>query len=193
MTRIVLIHAGPTPWDQEDRLVGNHPLPLTEEGRETIRQTVSALKHPLTEVYRFKKNEACEQAARIIAAPFELRPRDSSALDEVNLGLWQGLTRTEWRYRYPKVVEQWRENPLSVKPPEGESLGEAIERLRGGLGRILRRNRGVTIALALRPYAMQIMLGLLRREDAFAIAGHANGIAAMETVEIGDHALHEFL
>ena len=31
MTRIVFIEAGPTPWDAEDRIVGNQSLPNTKE------------------------------------------------------------------------------------------------------------------------------------------------------------------
>ena len=31
MTRVVLIKAGPTPWDVEQRIAGNLPLPLTDD------------------------------------------------------------------------------------------------------------------------------------------------------------------
>jgi len=193
MTHILLIHAGPTPWDEEDRLVGNHPLPLTDEARTAIEQITQGLTYPISVVYRFKKNEAADQAAKIAAAPSKLRLHDSAYLDEVNLGLWQGLTRADLRFRFPSVFPQWEENPLAVNPPDGESLEEAVERVKEGLKRILRRNRGVAIALPLRPMAMQIALGVLRGEEAPAIATHLHNLSAVEKIEITTDDLQRFV
>lgn len=74
------------------------------------------------------------------------------------------------RFRFPKVFQQWEENPLSVNAPQGESLAAATERFRAGLAKILRRYRGQTIALVLRPMSMQVCAGLLRGEDLQTIA-----------------------
>jgi len=193
MTHLLLVQAGPTPWEVEDRLVGDNPLPLTDLGRVTIEGIVRSLPYPLSVICRFKKNEACDQAAKIMAAPYGIRPRDNVALNEVNLGLWQGLARSDVRFRFPSVFQEWEENPLAVTPPDGESLPDAIERLRGGLKRLLRRNRGVAIALPLRPMAMQIILGLLRREDIQTIAGHLHNLAAVETIDIEDDDMYQFI
>jgi len=193
MTRIVLIHAGPTQWDVDGRLAGNHPLPLTTLGHATIAGIVQSLTHPVTAVYCFKKNEACEQAARIVATQFKLRVQDSVALDEVNLGLWQGLTITELRARHPTAFGQWEEDPLAVRPPQGETLDEAIARLRAGLRKILMRKRGVTIVLPLRPLSMQITRGLLLREAPAAVAGHLHQVSAVETIEIANDQLQQFI
>jgi broad specificity phosphatase PhoE len=186
MTHLLLIHAGPTPWDVEDRLVGNHPLPLTDLARATIDGVVRNLQYPISVIYCFRKNEAADQAAKIVAVRFGLRPRDSAALDEVNLGLWQGLTRSELRFRFPTVFPQWEENPLAVNPPDGESLPDAINRIQAGIKGILRRNRGVAVALPLRPMAMQITIGLLRRETPEQIAGHLHNTSAIETINLSN-------
>jgi broad specificity phosphatase PhoE len=193
MTRILLIHAGPTQWDDEDRLVGNHPLPLTELGHQNIERVIAGLDQPVSAVFRCKKNEACDEVAKMLAAQFKLKPHDNAALDEINAGLWQGLTRNELKFRYPSVAEQWKENPLSVHPPEGESVVQAIERISSGLKRILRKGKGKTIALALRPVAMQITLGLLRGEDAATIAAHLQQSSPVETIELSDDELRRFI
>jgi len=190
MTRVILIHAGPTPWDVEDRIVGNHPLPLTELGLASVQGVVANLPAGVTAVYRNRKNEACEQVAQLVAQRFRLKPHHTAALDEVNLGLWQGLTRAELRFRHARVEEQWRENPLAVHPPEGERLEDAIERLGHALRTILRRNRGGTVVLALRPMAMQIALGLLQHEDAATIAAHLRNSSPVETIELADEHQH---
>lgn len=193
MSRIVLIQAGPTKWDVEDRLVGNHPLPLTELATATISGIVRNLPGEVSAIYRFKKNEACDQAARIVAEATAVKPGDSTGLDEINLGLWQGLTRAELTFRHPKVFPLWEENPLSVNPPDGEKLEEAVDRIRGALKRILKRRRGITVVILLRPMVMQIAHGLLQGEDAQGIARHLQNNSAVETIALEHDQLLRFI
>src|SRR5689334_15274907 len=131
MTHVLLIHAGPTPWDEENRLTGAHSLPST----------------PPTALYLCNSNEACRQVGDMLAERFSLRIRDKPALDEMRLGLWEGLTRDEVRRRFPTVTSQWQDDPLSVLPPGGETLGAVIERVDPALRKILRRNRGGEVAI----------------------------------------------
>jgi broad specificity phosphatase PhoE len=84
------------------------------------------------------------------------------------------------------VIPQWQEEPLSVRPPEGESLGEVIDRVRPAIEKILKRNREGIVALVVRPLVMQIIHGLLRGETPEAIAKHLNHVDVMETIEVAD-------
>jgi broad specificity phosphatase PhoE len=192
MTHIALIHAGPTPWDDEDRVVGNSPLPLTDQARETIRQLIPSL-GKVTAIYRAKKNEACDEAAKIIAEAFKLKPRDNAALDEFDLGLWQGLTRSQLQFRFSSAINQWKENPLAVIPPDGEPLADEIERIRSALKAVLRKNLEATIVLPLRPLAMRTALGLLRGESPQMIAGHLQSRSNLEKIDFGDDELYRYL
>jgi broad specificity phosphatase PhoE len=183
MTKLLLIHAGPTPWDEENRLTGAHSLPLIPDAVAAARSLLEALP-PLTAVYAAKANEACWQVAQLIGQRFKLRPRDLPDLNEMKLGLWEGLTRDELRRRFPSVVPQWQEAPLTVRPPEGESLEDTIARVEPAVRKVLRRNRGGTVALPLRPLAMQIIHGLLRNESPETIASHLQNVDVMETIEV---------
>lgn len=183
MTRVLLIHAGPTPWDVENRLTGAHSLPLTKDAAAAMKALVDALPMP-TAIYLCQANEACLEAGNMLAEKFGVRIRDTAALEEMRLGLWEGLTREEVRRRFPTVTQQWQEDPLSVLPPEGESLGESIERIEPALKKILRRNREGVVALVLRPFAMQIVLGLLRGESPQVIATHLNNVDVMERIDV---------
>jgi broad specificity phosphatase PhoE len=184
MTHVLLINAGPTPWDAEGRLGGNHSLPLTVDGEIAITKMLKAIQAPVTAVHTCRANEACEQAARIVAREFNLKIRDNELLEPISLGLWQGLTPAELRYRFPSVFAQWEENPLSVNPPEGESLADAADRMRGALGKIFRRNRDEDeVAIVTRPHSLQILLGLLRGEPLPAIAAHLHDATPVERIE----------
>jgi broad specificity phosphatase PhoE len=183
-TRVVLIEAGPTPWDAEGRIVGSRPLPVTAEGIDAIRHLLDALAGRVNSVYRTAQNEACDQVAKLISQRFGLRLRDNKDLETVNLGLWEGLTPEEVRFRFPTVFPQWQEHPLAVTAPDGEPLPRAINRIGQALNRILRRNRNLTIALALRPMALQIAAGTLRRENHESIAAHLHESQPIATIEV---------
>jgi broad specificity phosphatase PhoE len=189
MPHVLLINAGPTPWDAEGRLGGNHVLPLTADGEIALTKAIRSLAEPVTAVYTCRKNEACEQAARIVARQFNLKVRDNDLLEPISLGLWQGLTPEELRFRFPTVFPQWEENPLSVNPPEGEALADAADRMRRALRKIFRRNRDETVAVVTRPHSLQILLGLLRGEDLAGIATHLHDAASMERIDVANGVL----
>lgn len=183
-TRAVLIAAGPTPWDVEGRIVGNSSLPLTAEAMDAIRHLLDDVPSAIDGVYRAAANQACDQVAQIIAKKHGLRPRDNRDLDEVRMGLWQGLLPEDIRARFPTVFRQWEEQPLAVTPPDGEPLEAAIQRIRAALNRIIRRSKGLTVALALRPMAFQITRGILHAQSSVQIAGRLRERLALETIEI---------
>ena len=183
-TRAVLIEAGPTPWDVEGRIVGSRPLPLTAEANDAIRHRLETVGGAINSVYRTAHNEACEQVAKLIAQMFALRPRKNDDLETVHLGLWEGLTPEEVRFRFPTVFPQWKEHPLAVTPPDGEPLAAAIGRIAAAVTRILRRNRNLTVAFPLRPMALQIVIGVLRRENHEAIAGHLHESVPIATIDV---------
>jgi broad specificity phosphatase PhoE len=185
-TQVVMIEAGPTPWEAENRLVGNSSLPLTAEAMDAIRHLLDHVTTPITAVYRPGVNEACVQAAQIIGKKYGLRARDNPDLDEVALGLWQGLLPEEIRLRFPTVYPKWEEEPLVVTPPDGEPLKAAIARIEEAIRQILRRNRGGCVALALRPMALQIASGMLQGRSLAEIAKRLHQRQAMETIEVKD-------
>jgi broad specificity phosphatase PhoE len=171
-TRAILLRAGPTPWDMEDRIVGSRSLPLTAEAVDLIRKTVEGWTDDVVAVYRPSRHEACDQAAKIVAHRYQLRPRDNMDLDAVKFGLWEGLTLEDIRHRFPTVFPHWQENPLAVTPPNAEPLGEAISRISKAAMKIIRRNRGYCIVLAVRPRTAQIIAGIIDGESAEQIAAH---------------------
>jgi probable phosphoglycerate mutase len=184
MLKFLLIHAGPTPWDEEDRITGNHTLPLTDEAGIAVLKLIDEMTDDVTAVYRAKSIEACDEVAKIVARKFDLRPRDNQDLDGWNLGLWQGLCRKDAKRRFPTALHQWRDAPATVVPPEGESFADAIERMRAALRQIIKRNREGVVAIALRPLAQQTAAGILRDEPAEIIAQHLQNVEPIVTIEL---------
>jgi probable phosphoglycerate mutase len=183
-TRVLLIEASPTPWDLENRLVGNSSLPLTAEGIDELRHRLDNVRLKVEAVYRPAGNEACAQAGQILAKKYRVRARDNPDLNEMGLGLWQGLLPDEIRRRFLTVYSRWLEEPLAVMPPDGEPLQSAIDRIGSAVKRIIRRNQNSGVAMALRPMAMQIARGVIKQESAAQIASHLHGRQRLETIEL---------
>jgi broad specificity phosphatase PhoE len=183
-TRVLLIEAGPTPWDDEGRIVGARPLPLTAEAIDAIGHLLESLDSRVESVYRAPANEACDQAAKLVAHKFSIRARANADLEAVHLGLWEGLTPEEVRSRFPTVFPQWLENPQAVTPPDGERLDDAIARIHAGLRRVLRANRGRTVAMPVRPMTLQIADGLLQGQNAAIIGPRLHQRQPLATIEV---------
>jgi alpha-ribazole phosphatase/probable phosphoglycerate mutase len=193
MTRVLLLLAGPTPWDLEDRLCGEHSLPLTSDAQERIKREIDKLELRVPAIYHNHGNEACASAAKMLGERFGVKPRHRADLASLDVGLWRGLTRKELRFRFPSTFPVWEADPASIKPPEGESLEEAVGRLRGALSAILRRNRGATSAIVARPPVLRILLGVLRKESIGQIAATLRSAPTIEIIEIPDAELAEFI
>lgn len=156
MSSLVLIPWGKTPWSEEGRLSSKTPLSLTEEGRAQVGAWAQALAgHHLEKIYGSGEQTSGE-VAKIIAQKSKARIKTAADLCEVDLGLWEGLTQEQLSRRYPKAFKRWREEPASVRPPEGESIPDASERLTSVLNEIARNTNGGTDAVVLAPIAFAI-------------------------------------
>ncbi len=93
----------------------------------------------------------CEPArttAAALAAPRGLAVKEIETLHNVNHGLWQGLKVAEIRRKHPKVFKQWQESPEAICPPGGETLNEAVDRVRKALEKPLKRKGNLAIVAA---------------------------------------------
>ena len=96
----------------------------------------------------------CLETREIVArhVPFTIDP----ALREVDFGSWEGKTR-DWLERHaPQALAQRQRDPVRFRPPVGESIEDAAERLRE-LTKQLQRD-GATLVIGHR-----VTLGALER------------------------------
>ena len=77
------------------------------------------------------------KSAEIIAEPHGLKPIVIEDLRERSFGIWEGMTFTEIKERYPQEFEAWAENPLRYSPIDGESTIEVRERAVSALNKII--------------------------------------------------------
>jgi len=87
------------------------------------------------------------RSAEIIAAPHGLNTVTIHELRERSFGIWEGMTFSEIKEKYPEEFGLWAGNPLKYGPPEGESTLEVKGRVIGALQRILSKHRGDKVAV----------------------------------------------
>ena len=158
MTTVYVVQSGRTVWEDQSRFESAVGSPLTEQGSAAVKSIAKELvKHKINVIYT-SKGESERQTADLVAEVLGVKVRTKNNLREIDYGMWQGLTVKEIKRRHPKVYRQWTESPVSVRPPGGESLDEVQKRLRESMREIVKRHRGGSSLVVLRPVA----LGLLR-------------------------------
>ena len=156
MTSLVLVPWGLTDWGAAGRLATRTPMPLNVVGQQQAAQWGNELAgRELVAVYCGAEPTARE-TARQVAERAEVRLRQLPGLEEVDVGLWEGLTYAQVEGRFPKIYRRWADDPASVCPPEGEYLDAAAERLQQALERITRKHKGGAVAVVLGPIALAL-------------------------------------
>lgn len=150
MVRAILARPGVTDYDLQGRIQGNLDIPLCAEGRAAAVQCAEELRSFQPKCVYAPESEPAWQTADLLAETLGCRLRKIDRLENINLGLWQGMLIAEVRLKQPRVYRQWQEQPETVCPPEGEMLEEADDRLRAALVKLLRRHKeSDTIAVVL--------------------------------------------
>lgn len=175
---LLLVRTGSTAWEDEGRLCGATDLAMSDWGREQFETALDAVSGEGLETVFCGPDEASREAADLLARRFGARKRVVPALREVGLGLWEGQRREDLASRHPKAFKQWCENPASVVPPEGETVGEARDRIVGEMCRLIEKSRAGAqrIGFVLRPLASAIASEALASTGAGEAGGHP-GIA----------------
>ena len=147
MVQILLVRAGCTDFDDQGRIKGTLDIPLNEAGQEQATQLVSELHDvEITQVYASPCRSA-EQTAELLAADHKIKAKTLTELQNLDHGLWHGKLIDEVRTSQPKVFRQLQDHPETVCPPQGESVGAALERVRSVVLRLIRKHRSGTVAI----------------------------------------------
>lgn len=164
MTQVVLIRPGATVYDEQNRIQGVLDIPLSDRGRAEVAALAGQLAGiELAAVY-CGPGESVVRTAEAVGRSIGLRPRRLDDLRNLDQGLWQGLQIEEIRRRNPKLFRQWLDEPQTICPPQGETIEDALERIRDVLRPLIRRHRNDAIGLVVAEPIAQIIAGYLRRD-----------------------------
>lgn len=142
MFKMILIRPGSTDFDEQRRIQGNLDVPLNSAGSQEVAQLSTELaKHSIDIIYTAK----CEPSAGTAEALGDIlgaKVKRLENLQNVDHGLWQGMCVEEVRRKQPWVFKASRENPECFRPPHGETMQSAQERVAAAIHKITRKYAG---------------------------------------------------
>ena len=139
MAQVLLIRPGATLYDEQNRVQGVLDIPLSERGtrrgrpagRKAGRAPAGHRRHSRPSTAG--PGESVVRTAEIIGKALGLRPRRIDELRNLDQGLWQGLQIEEIKRRNTRLFRQWIDDPRTICPPQGETVEDAMERIRAAL------------------------------------------------------------
>jgi broad specificity phosphatase PhoE len=133
MSCLCLIRHGQTDWNLEGRYHGQSDVPLNQNGRAQARLLAQQLLGQSFAAIFTSDLQRARETAEIIAAvidlPIILEPR----LREIDQGEWEGKLVEEIKTRYTRLWQKRIVDPINVRPPGGETVGEVTKRVYAAL------------------------------------------------------------
>lgn len=136
---LIITRHGETDWNVQKRAQGSRDIPLNETGLQqayTLAQKLKQGPQP-TKIYTSKQLRA-KVTAQIVAKELEIPYEEVEGLEEMNLGLWEGLSWPQIEAQYPAEFERWINNRRYEPAPQGESYQDTLERVLPAINVILK-------------------------------------------------------
>ena len=215
VTTLYLVRHGETAGS-EKRYNGSTDVPLSEKGADQVGEAAKFIAdhlrdHEAAKAISYLKDihdnagaearsteppglsavycsdlERAKRSAGIIAAPHRLYPVEMPDLRERHFGIWEGMTFTEIRKRYPAEFESWAGDPVRYSPPGGETTQGVKDRVVSALERILGDHRGDNIAIVAHGGVNRIILCHILRVPLENIFRIEQDHAAVNIIEFWD-------
>lgn len=152
--RLILVRHTETVWQStgaraviERRTHGVSDVELSEKGLRQAELLATSLKdEEIVAIYSSPLKRASD-TAQVITKYHQIEVKIDEGLKEMDQGDLEGLTFTEMGRKYRDLLKKWRENPTSVRMPNGESLEEVQERSWGSIQRITEKHLDGTVVV----------------------------------------------
>jgi 2,3-bisphosphoglycerate-dependent phosphoglycerate mutase len=147
MTRFIIVRHGETAWNVEGREMGHQDSPLTSLGNFQARKLAERLASvEFGALYSSDLGRAVE-TARTLADECKCEVIFDPRLRERNMGIFEGLTRSEMESRFPEERAAYRKAGSSYVIPKGESADQRIGRALQCFDELAVRHKGGTVVV----------------------------------------------
>lgn len=163
MTQFCLVRHGQTDWNLEGRYQGQSDVPLNASGLAQAQGLARRLKEEhFDAAYSSDLSRALETARAIAALHDGLVVRVDPRLREINQGQWEGVQVEKIRERFAGLWNARLTDPVSVRPPGGETVGEVFQRVHAALDEIASRFSGGNVLIVSHGLALATILCALQ-------------------------------
>ena len=134
-----MVRHGRTEWNEGGRIQGHTDVPLSEAGRNRLRELQVPAAYAGFAWQSSPLRRAVESAALLGAKDLKI----DSRLMEMHWGEWEGYSRALLRRRLGARMERMEERGIDFRPAGGESPRELTRRLNEWLDEVRTGGRGV--------------------------------------------------
>ena len=173
MVQLLLIRPGTTEYDQQGRVQGTLNIPLCEDGRQEVETMVEELRGQTIAAIYASPCQAAEQTAESLGQAFDVKVKTIEKFENLDHGLWQGMLVADVKAKQPKVYRQWQESPENVCPPQGETLGEAKERVSAAFTKLLKKHKSDGLFAVVAPEPLASVICNVVRHDSWGDLWHS--------------------
>jgi len=178
-TKLILIRHGITEWNKEGRYCGYKDVNLSSQGKlEVIKLRKSLNKISFDRIYCSDRKRALQTRAILFGSGFGKRKPNHGllarsnftklkGLREINFGVFEGLKHDEIMEKYPEIYKEWLTDPYKDRIPNAESMQVFKKRVQATINKILRFNRGKTIAVVCHGGVIGIFVSSILRSGDF--------------------------
>lgn len=163
--KIHLVRHAETIWHKEDRYAGHTEIELTNFGLEQSNFLRDwSLDQKIEAIYTSALQRSI-LTAQPTAIALGISPQPDSNFNEVNFGSIEGLTKFEFKSRFPDVWRNFQEFPANTKFPSGESGEEALQRALLYFSKIIDSNNHSEILVVSHGTLIRLLLTRLFSKD----------------------------
>ncbi|MDT4939140.1 MAG: hypothetical protein QOG80_2811 [Pseudonocardiales bacterium] len=164
--RLYLIRHGTTTMNVENRYRGRRDVPLDAQGYQDAVDAARRLSSVgLAAVYAGPMRRTIA-TAQIIADEARVPDlRILHGLNNVDYGLWEGMTADEAAQADPEAFRLYRTSPDRARCPLGERLSDAAQRMTAAAQLIGRRHPGETVAAVTHAVMIRLTVAALHGVD----------------------------
>lgn len=145
LSRLILLRHGETLWNQENRIQGHRDSSLNAKGLIQAEALAERLAGETFDVLYSSDLGRARQTAECIAVRTGHAVTLDAGMRERNLGMLEGLTRTEVQALHPDVYARYRTFGAEYIVPGGESAYQFITRVVVTFSIIAREYAGRTV------------------------------------------------
>ncbi len=165
MLRLYITRHGETIWNTQKRMQGHKDSELTDKGRRQAAQLAKALETVELEVVYSSSSGRTMQTSRIIAGNRDIPVIPMDSLKELNLGKWEGMIASDVEREYPVQYRNFWEFPHLYETVGGETLTDAMDRIKKTLEYITERHRDGNVLIVTHAVTLKLITLIAEQKE----------------------------
>lgn len=162
MKKIFLVRHGESEWNILKKVQGQKNIPLTKNGIYQAHLIGNRLKNEKIDIIYSSHLDRAKDTANIIGEIINTNIITKKELQEINFGIWEGMSQADINKNYNKDFILWRKEPEKLKIGEVETLENLQIRSMRCINNIIKNDLSENIVVVSHSATLKtIILGLL--------------------------------